>query len=65
MYLTDPLYGSFEITEPVLLDLLDTAALQRLRTVLQHGITGLIGVTSPTTRFDHSVGVMLLIRMTW
>ena len=62
MKLTDPLYGSFEITEPVLLDVLSAAAVQRLHTVLQHGITGLIGVTNPTTRFDHSVGVMLLIR---
>jgi hypothetical protein len=62
MNLTDPLYGTFEITEPVLLDVLRAAAVQRLRTVLQHGITGLIGITNPTTRFDHSVGVMLLIR---
>ena len=62
MNLTDPLYGSFEITEPVLLDVLHAAVVQRLRTVLQHGITGLIGITNPTTRFDHSVGVMLLIR---
>jgi HD superfamily phosphohydrolase len=62
MNLTDPLYGSFEISEAVLLDVLHTAAVQRLRTVLQHGITGLIGITNPTTRLDHSVGVMLLIR---
>jgi HD superfamily phosphohydrolase len=60
--LSDPLYGAFEINEPVLLDVLHAAAVQRLRLVLQHGITGLIGVTNPTTRFDHSVGVMLLIR---
>jgi len=33
MNLTDPLYGSFEITEPVLLDVLNAAAVQRLRTV--------------------------------
>jgi uncharacterized protein len=62
MNLTDPLYGSFEINEPVLLDLFNSAAVQRLSTVLQHGITGLLGVTNPTTRFDHSVGVMLLVR---
>ena len=62
MNLSDPLYGSYEIVEPVLLDVLGTAAVQRLRIVLQHGITGLIGVTNPTTRYDHSVGVMLLIR---
>ena len=36
--------------------------MQRLRGVLQHGITALIGITQPVTRFDHSVGVMLLVR---
>ncbi len=60
--ISDPVYGTVEITEPVLTDLLDTAAVQRLRRVLQHGITGLIGVTNPTSRYDHSVGVMLLVR---
>ncbi len=39
-----------------------TQAMQRLRGVLQHGITALIGITQPVTRFDHSVGVMLLVR---
>jgi HD superfamily phosphohydrolase len=58
----DPIYGSVEIVEPVLLDLLETKAMQRLRGVLQHGISGLVGVTSPVTRFEHSVGVMLLVR---
>jgi hypothetical protein len=58
----DPIYGSFEIAEPVLLDLFETDALRRLHGILQHGITGWIGVTSPITRFDHSVGVMLLVR---
>jgi HD superfamily phosphohydrolase len=62
MEIADPLYGSFEITEPALLDVLRADALQRLHTVLQHGITGLIGITAPTTRYDHSVGVMLLVR---
>jgi HD superfamily phosphohydrolase len=46
----------------VLLDLMSTQAMQRLRGVLQHGITALIGITPPVTRFDHSVGVLLLVR---
>jgi hypothetical protein len=36
--------------------------MQRLRGVLQHGISALIGITQPVTRFDHSVGVMLLVQ---
>ena len=58
----DPIYGPESISEPVLLDLLDSAALQRLHGVLQHGVTALLGVTKPVTRFEHSVGVMLLVR---
>jgi HD superfamily phosphohydrolase len=62
MHITDKIYGTFEISEPVLVAILQTQAVQRLKGVLQHGITGLIGITSPTTRYEHSVGVMLLVR---
>jgi len=59
---TDRLYGTAVIDEPLLLDLMASRAMQRLRGVLQHGITGLIGITAPTSRFEHSVGVMLIVR---
>ncbi len=62
MNYTDPVYGSTEITEPVLLDLMETEAMARTRGVLQHGVSALVGVTVPTSRFDHSMGVMLLVR---
>jgi HD superfamily phosphohydrolase len=62
MLYADPLYGAVEINEPVLLELMSSQAMQRLRGVLQHGITALIGITPPVTRFDHSVGVLLLVR---
>ena len=58
----DKIYGSTVITEPVLEALMESASMQRLQGVLQHGITGLIGVTTPVSRFDHSVGAMLLVR---
>lgn len=58
----DAVYGSVTISEPVLLELMASSAMQRLKGVLQHGITGLLGITNPVTRFDHSVGVMLLVR---
>jgi uncharacterized protein len=62
MRYNDPIYGTAEITEPVLIDLLQTDALQRLGQIMQHGITGLIGLTSPVSRLDHSLGAMLLVR---
>lgn len=58
----DPVYGPATIEEPVLLAVIASEAMQRLRGVLQHGITGLIGVTVPVSRFAHSLGTMLLVR---
>ena len=59
---TDPIYGTVDIPEPVLLDLMQTQAVHRLHGVLQHGVSALVGVTVPTSRFEHSMGVMLLVR---
>lgn len=62
MLYRDSIYGEIEITEPVLLELMQSAALQRLRSIAQHGVTALIGITPPFSRFDHSVGTMLLVK---
>lgn len=62
MHFSDRIYGEFDIEQPALLDLLHTRAMQRLQGVLQHGITGLIGLTHPTSRFEHTLGVMWLVR---
>ncbi|MFW5943332.1 MAG: HD domain-containing protein [Chloroflexota bacterium] len=62
MHYHDPIYGNTMLREPVLVDLVQSDAVQRLQGVLQHGISGLIGLTPPLTRFEHSVGVMLLVR---
>jgi HD superfamily phosphohydrolase len=62
MQYNDRIYDSAELDEPVLLDLLATAAMQRLHEVLQHGVTALLGITKPVTRYEHSLGVMLLVR---
>jgi len=62
MIYEDSIYGTFKIEEPVLLALMKTAVLRRLKGVLQHGITGLIGITAKTTRYDHSMGAMLIVR---
>lgn len=62
MKFTDRIFGEVHIIEPVLLDLLDSRAVNRLDGVLQHGVTGLIGVTRATTRLEHSLGVMALVR---
>jgi len=58
----DPIYGPCTLDEPVILALLRSQAVRRLRGVLQHGITALLGHTRPITRFEHSCGVLLLVR---
>jgi hypothetical protein len=58
----DCIYGTVEITEAAIQDVLASQAVQRLKGVLQHGISALIGITTPVSRYDHSLGVMLLIR---
>lgn len=62
MEIKDRVYGFEQIDEPVLLELLQSAAVKRLGGVLQHGISGLIGLTRPVTRLEHSLGVMVLVR---
>lgn len=62
MLIQDRLYGPVTITEPVLVDLLNTQALVRLGGVLQHGVSAQVGITSRTSRREHSIGAMLLVR---
>jgi HD superfamily phosphohydrolase len=62
MIFDEPVYGPSTITSPVLLDIMNSKAMQRLHGVLQHGVSALVGVTRETSRFEHSVGVMLLVR---
>ncbi len=62
MHYHDDVYGDVTIGEPVLQALMRSTAINRLRSVLQHGISGLIGITTPVTRFEHSMGVMLLVQ---
>jgi HD superfamily phosphohydrolase len=62
MEIDDVVYGPVRVDEPVLVAVINSAAMQRLQGVLQHGISGLVGVTRATTRFEHSLGVMILVR---
>ncbi|KAJ5880696.1 uncharacterized protein N7473_011749 [Penicillium subrubescens] len=58
----DELYGEHVIAEPVLIELLQSPELSRLKGVCQHGVTGLLGFGPKVTRFEHSVGAFLLVR---
>lgn len=58
----DFIYGEFEIDD-VLVDLINCDAVQRLKNIHQVGATYLVKEDLDVTRYEHSVGVMLLIRL--
>jgi HD superfamily phosphohydrolase len=58
----DPIYGTFELPE-LFEDLLASTAVQRLGSVHHSGAIFLVNPDISHTRLEHSIGVMLLIRI--
>ncbi|WP_166704123.1 HD domain-containing protein [Bacillus albus] len=61
MIVSDVLYGEFEVA-PVVEELIVSKSVQRLKGIHQAGASYLINEKWNVMRFDHSVGVMLLIK---
>ncbi|GAB6452613.1 HD domain-containing protein [Bacillus luti] len=61
MFISDVLYGEFEV-DPVVEDLIVSKSVQRLKGIHQNGASYLMNEKWNVTRFDHSVGAMLLIK---
>lgn len=59
---TDRIYGSTEITEPVIEAIIASDAMQRLKKVNQYGASFYRFGHLTTNRFEHCVGVYLLLR---
>lgn len=63
MKIHDSVYGLEEITENVLIELINSNPLQRLKGIKQAGISGHISPKSRGfTRYDHSTGVLILLK---
>ena len=62
MLLKDKVYGDEEINEDVLIDLINSEALQRLKGVSQQGLPQNYYHRIVFSRFDHSIGVLILLR---
>ncbi|MBI5221579.1 MAG: HD domain-containing protein, partial [Candidatus Magasanikbacteria bacterium] len=58
----DRIYGQIEIIEPVILELLKTPQMERLKRVHQQGNYFIPFPEFDITRFEHSIGVMFLLR---
>lgn len=63
MLYSDRLYGQIEIDEPVILELIECSALQRLKGVDQGGYFDSYIAGCSHSRFEHSLGVYLLLKI--
>ncbi|HGP3676467.1 MULTISPECIES: HD domain-containing protein [Bacillus cereus group] len=61
MIISDVIYGEFKV-DPVVEELIASKSVQRLKGIHQNGASYLINENWNVTRFDHSVGVMLLVK---
>lgn len=55
-------YGDVTIHEPILIDLIKSPSMQRLKEIDQYGITAYITSLPSFSRYDHSIGVLVLLR---
>ncbi|MFB6175108.1 MAG: HD domain-containing protein [Candidatus Nanohalobium sp.] len=62
MLIEDAVYGDREVEEEVLKELIDSRPFQRLKNIHQAGPQPFFMDKYPMTRYEHSLGVMLLLR---
>lgn len=62
MNYSDRIYGQIEIDEPVILDLINSKSLQRLKGISQHGHYEPYFPGTEFSRFEHSLGVYILLK---
>ncbi len=60
--INDEVYGLTEISEPVLLDLIDSKTLQRTKGISQLGLPQEYHYLKTFSRFDHNVGAMIVVK---
>jgi uncharacterized protein len=62
MKLVDGIYGEHQIDSPFLIDLINSPSVQRLKGIRQQAIPENMYFQKGFSRYEHSVGVMLLLR---
>lgn len=58
----DRIYGTIEINDPVILDLMESSSMQRMKGVDQHGYFEPYFPGTAYSRFEHSLGVFILLK---
>lgn len=60
----DTFYGSIDVDEPIIHELINHPAMQRLKKIHQYGVFKyVVKGTKPYSRYDHSLGVFALLRL--
>ncbi len=62
MHIHDSVYGNVELHDSFLIELIQSKPVQRMKGVMQGGVSSLISPTDNATRYEHCVGVMLVLR---
>jgi len=62
MIIKDSIYGNISVTKPILVELLKSPSLLRLKDISQYGIPDKYFHLKNFSRYEHSVGVMLLLK---
>lgn len=58
----DTFYGPLEVEETVLLELIDSEPMQRLKDIRQYGVSYYTSFNEEYNRYDHSIGVFAILR---
>ncbi len=62
MMILDSIYGKFNV-EPIFEELINTKEVQRLKNIHQGGASYLVNPKWNVTRYEHSIGTMIFIRI--
>ncbi len=62
MIIKDRVYGIFKVTSPVILELIKSPSLLRLKKIAQYGVPDKYYHLRGYSRYEHSLGVMLLLK---
>ncbi len=62
MLIKDKVYGDFEIVEPAILELINSPTIRRLKGISQQGMPREFYHRGVFSRFEHSIGVFLLLK---
>ncbi len=62
MRIQDKVYGEMEVTEPLLIELIHSKPVQRMKGIMQGGACFYVDPAHDGSRYEHCVGVMLLLQ---